>query len=380
MDADVDEHVDAAASPIAAAKPPDVPGFPGSRRWWDAASWTEAIRLAELVKANPDITMRDVELETGSGFWLRAMARFPALREIELLRRKGHMAHTADQRFVKQIPGDGHDVVLQKFTWNEELGGEEFTRAAMIARNQQLVTLDLKCKRDRACANCSLEFHMEVGASNLDMWICSLTGTHDVQAAAARARVLSLSPLIAPSIVAWASRGNRVQDILDCVSFPAGAMAVFSPRFIDRFNPSKEQASGIVARRKAWLRKQAGAPQSATMLQHRMQTAPKRVPRKRKATEAAIAEAAAEGEASAMVVVADTHVPGSASASSRYVLFPPDCFLIFFMVMFAICHLCNDRIDRSIVERSILSLQAGSAAMQTRISMLQRLDVYLMCT
>ena len=115
-------------------------GFPNSREWWDKEDCAEAIALAQHVIDDDSISLENVRLRNGTGFWLRAMARFPQLRLLNLLRFSGAFSKKNGKPFVLQIPGGQHDMWLQQFEWNAEALTGRHTRLSLVQRDLPLYT------------------------------------------------------------------------------------------------------------------------------------------------------------------------------------------------------------------------------------------------
>lgn len=102
-----------------------VRGFPNSREWWNPQYWEQATAIAARISATaaPPIA---AEVKTGFGCWLQLMAHFPQLREVNIHRTEGHFTPRNNKDMLKQEPGEGHDMFLQHFTWDESVVGMEF--------------------------------------------------------------------------------------------------------------------------------------------------------------------------------------------------------------------------------------------------------------
>ena len=123
-----------------------VKRFPGSREWWNPEDVQQAIGAARSV-AQSESPPRVANLTTGFGFWLQLMASFPELREVNIRRVQGAFAKRDNNNILKQIPGRGEDILLQRFEWDTRLVSEEFAVPAMKADNKRLCEVLYECNK-----------------------------------------------------------------------------------------------------------------------------------------------------------------------------------------------------------------------------------------
>lgn len=90
-----------------------VPVFPNTVEWWNPAVWQEAMDITATI--TEETPFEDVKLRTGTGFWLRAMARFPALQLVALHHESTFFKRKSGKQIVKEVPGLGWEIQLQEF-------------------------------------------------------------------------------------------------------------------------------------------------------------------------------------------------------------------------------------------------------------------------
>ncbi len=132
------------ASPAAAVGAFPVPVFQG-REWWNADDWKEAIDVRQRVMRET-LPNDGVRLQTGPGFWLQAMARFPQLQLAQLEHVSTFWKRRSRTPIVEQVPGLGWDMFLQRFRFAElsRVGGA-FGAAGREASDPVLVKCVFRC-------------------------------------------------------------------------------------------------------------------------------------------------------------------------------------------------------------------------------------------
>ncbi len=139
----------------AADHPPDhgvrnptfpVPVFPDTREWWNPEDWEEAMEIAASV--DEEATFTNVQIPTGTKFWLRAMARFPALRLVVLAQVDSFWKRRGGRRIAEQVPGLGWEIFLQRFSVAapEAIGGV-FAAASREEEDSVLVRFRYVCNK-----------------------------------------------------------------------------------------------------------------------------------------------------------------------------------------------------------------------------------------
>ena len=123
-----------------------MPGFPLTREWWNPEDWKEATEIAASIAEDTSFT--NVPLPTGTGFFLRACARFPQIQLLHLRHRSTSWARKGGQPLVIPDPGLGWDIRLQRFTLapQTELDGA-FAEATREEENLPLVTVKYRCSK-----------------------------------------------------------------------------------------------------------------------------------------------------------------------------------------------------------------------------------------
>ena len=121
-----------------------VPIFPNAQEWWNPEDWREAAEIAASVAERPVTTL----IATGTKFWLRAMARFPALRLVVLAQVDSFWKRRGGRRIAEQVPGLGWEIFLQRFSVAapEAIGGV-FAAASREDEDSVLVRFRYVCNK-----------------------------------------------------------------------------------------------------------------------------------------------------------------------------------------------------------------------------------------
>ena len=123
-----------------------VPVFPDTVEWWNPIVWQEAMEIAASI--DEATTFEGVKLRTGTGFWLRAMARFPALRLVVLRHDYTWFKRKSAKRIVEEVPGLGWEMYLQRFRLADlsDVGGP-FAAETRAEEDCPLVTVCYNCNK-----------------------------------------------------------------------------------------------------------------------------------------------------------------------------------------------------------------------------------------
>lgn len=123
-----------------------VPVFPNTVEWWNPAVWQEAMDIMATI--TEETSFEDVKLRTGTGFWLRAMARFPVLQLVALRHESTFFKRKSGKKIAKEVPGLGWEIQLQEFRLADTSAvGGTFAAANREDEDAVLVTVLYYCNQ-----------------------------------------------------------------------------------------------------------------------------------------------------------------------------------------------------------------------------------------
>ena len=87
----------------------------------DPVLWSSVLPLAQAARCRT-INVRDFRIATGPVAWLYLNAALPELRTINLINSGvASIAHSERKEVVTKIPGEGKDVIMQRFAFAEHI-------------------------------------------------------------------------------------------------------------------------------------------------------------------------------------------------------------------------------------------------------------------
>lgn len=123
-----------------------LPVFPDSHEWWNPDDWREAAAIAASI--TDDTSFQGVRIPTGTKFWLRAMASFPALQLVVLTQVRGFYKRKGGRQIAEPVPGLGWEIYLQRFSVADpEAIGGAFAAASREEEDSLLVKARYICNQ-----------------------------------------------------------------------------------------------------------------------------------------------------------------------------------------------------------------------------------------